>query len=164
MVTMSAPAATYSATFSSGSSIIKWTSLSREVLMALMNGGPTVIMGQKQPSITSKCASFAPVLSKSAISEPSESRLAVTTPMLTVGAAARSSSRHLDFAMGVLGNDETRKSKLENRRLHSEFRFSNFEFRFCLLAPHSHRLVLQRLIEVEGLLGLHQFVHHFVHG
>jgi hypothetical protein len=27
-----------------------------------MNGGPTVIMGQKQPSITSKCASFAPVL------------------------------------------------------------------------------------------------------
>src|ERR1035438_935788 len=99
---MSAPTATYSATFSSGSSIIKWTSLSREVLIALMNGGPTVIMGQKQPSITSKCASFAPVLSSSAISEPSESKLAVSTPILTVGAAVQRISRPFDLGIGIL--------------------------------------------------------------
>ena len=40
--------------------------------------------GAKQPSITSTCASFAPVPSRSEISEPSDSKLAVTTPMLTV--------------------------------------------------------------------------------
>jgi hypothetical protein len=104
-----------------------------------MKGGPTVIMGQKQPSITSTCASFTPVLSKSEISEPSESRLAVITPTLSVGTAARSNSRALVFAMRSSGMAklETGNWKLEIRGATGEFPVSRFKFPVSLLTPNS---------------------------
>ncbi len=58
---MSAPAATNASTLASGSSTIRWTSLSSGVRIALTSGGPTVSCGQKTPSITSMWTISAPV-------------------------------------------------------------------------------------------------------
>ena len=59
------------------------------VRTALMSGGPKVVMGQKQPSITSKWTSLTPLDSRIAISLPRLSRSAVSMPTLMVGAARR---------------------------------------------------------------------------
>ena len=59
----------------------------------MINGGPTVIMGVKQPSITSKWTSFTSVCSRRESSEPRLIMSAALIPTLMVGIIARRLSK-----------------------------------------------------------------------
>ena len=103
---MSAPAFTKSASIARGSVIMRCTSFRSGVFTAFTMGAPIVSMGQKQPSITSKCTSCAPLVSSSAISAPRFRRSAVIMPTLSVGAASRRLLRTGDSRMPAAHHQE----------------------------------------------------------
>src|SRR5579883_3165435 len=74
----SAPALAKSSRYRSGSAIIRWTSSGRRVAarMALTTGGPIVMFGTKQPSITSTWIQSAPALSTARTSSASRPKSA----------------------------------------------------------------------------------------
>ena len=63
-----------------------------------MKGGPTVIIGQKTPSMTSVWTIRAPTRSSSPISSPMRRRSAVRMPMLRCGPVPRRSAMQVGFA------------------------------------------------------------------